>query len=79
MTLEGAIATMYDITIRAQVDASVFPYVLTDIGQTEMTVEAAIGCTLEKLFAIVNMKGVTISPSERELEPNWDSVLSQER
>jgi hypothetical protein len=69
---------MYDIFIRAQVDASVFPYELKNIELTEMTVEGAVGCTLEKLFAIVNMKEVTMTPSSRELEPDWDSLLSQD-
>jgi hypothetical protein len=69
---------MYDITIRARVDAAVFPYELKNIELTEMAIESAVGCTLEKLFLIVNMREVTISPSSRELEPDWDSLLSQD-
>jgi hypothetical protein len=69
---------MYDITIRARVDAAVLPYELKNIELAEMVVESAVGCTLEKLFSIVNMKGVTISLSSRELEPDWDSLLSQD-
>ncbi|HJT59824.1 MAG TPA: hypothetical protein VJ761_25160 [Ktedonobacteraceae bacterium] len=70
---------MYDIVIRAQVEASVVPYELKNIEVTEFMVESAVGTTLEKLFAIVTMKGVTITPSSRELEPDLDSLLSQER
>ena len=70
---------MYDIVIRAQVEASVVPYELKNIEVTEFMVESAVGTTLEKLFAIVTMKGVTITSSSRELEPDLDSLLSQER
>ncbi len=70
---------MYEITIRAQIEASVVPYELKNIERTEMMVEGAVSLTLEKIFAIVNMKGVTISPSSREFEPDLDGLLSQER
>ena len=41
-----------------------------------MAVESAVGCTLEKLFPTVNMREVTISPSSREAESDWDALLS---
>jgi hypothetical protein len=69
---------MYDITIRARVDAAVFPYELKNIELTEMAIECAVGCTLEKLFAIVDMKEVTLNPSSRERELDLDSLLSQD-
>jgi hypothetical protein len=69
---------MYDITIRARVDAAVFPYELKNIELTEMAIECAVGCTLEKLFAIVDMKEVTLDPSSRERELDLDSLLSQD-
>ena len=69
---------MYDITIRARVDATVFPYELKNIELTEMAIECAVGCTLEKLFAIVDMKEVTLNPSSRERELDLDSLLSQD-
>lgn len=69
---------MYEITIRARVDAAVFPYELKNIELTEMAIEAAVGCTLEKLFSIVDMKEVAINPSSRERELDLDSLLSQD-
>ncbi len=69
---------MYDITIRARVDAAVVPYELKNIELTEMAIECAVGCTLEKLFAIVDMKEVTLNPSSRERELDLDSLLSQD-
>ena len=70
---------MYDLMIRAQVEASEFPCELKNIELTEMMVEGAIACLLEKLFAMVDMKEVTMTLSLREREPDWDSLLSQER
>jgi hypothetical protein len=69
---------MYDITIRARVDAAVFPYELKNIELTEMAIESAVGIILEKLFSIVDMKEVTINPSSRERELDLDSLLSQD-
>jgi hypothetical protein len=69
---------MYDITIRARVDAAVVPYELKNIELTEMAIESAVGIILEKLFSIVDMKEVTINPSSRERELDLDSLLSQD-
>ena len=69
---------MYDIIIRARVDAAVFPYELKNIELTEMAIESAVGIILEKLFSIVDMKEVTINPSSRERELDLDSLLSQD-
>ena len=67
---------MYDIIIHARVDAAVLPYELKNIELTEMAIESAVGCTLEKLFSIVDMKEVAINPSSRERELDLDSLLS---
>ncbi len=69
---------MYDITIRARVDAAVVPYELKNIELTEMAIESAVGIILEKLFSIVDMKEVTLNPSSRERELDLDSLLSQD-
>ncbi|HLH62403.1 MAG TPA: hypothetical protein VKV20_12025 [Ktedonobacteraceae bacterium] len=69
---------MYELMIRAQVDASVFPYELKNVELAEMTIEGAVACVLEKLFLVVNMREVTMTPSSREYERDWDSLLSQD-
>ena len=69
---------MYEIIIHAHVDAAGFPYELTNIELTELAVESAVGCALERLFAIVDMKEVTISSGSREPERDWDSLLLQD-
>jgi hypothetical protein len=76
--MKGAKTLMYDIIIRVQVDAAVVPYKLENIELAELVVEDAVGCTLEKLFAIVDMKEVTISPSSQKVEVDWDALLSQD-
>jgi len=73
---KGANIIMYDVIIRVQIDAAVLPYELKNIELAELAVEGAVGCTLEKLFPTVNMKEVTISPSSREAESDWDTLLS---
>jgi len=56
----------------------VFPYKLENIELAELVIEDAVGCTLEKLFAIVDMKEVTVSPSSQKVEVDWDALLSQD-
>ena len=70
-------AAMYTIKIHIEADAAVFPYELKNTGLVEFVVESAVGCSLEGLFTEVIMKEVTISRSPREVEQDWDALLSQ--
>ena len=67
----------YTIKIHIEADASVLPYELKNTGAVELIVEAAVGCSLQDLFTEVIMKEVTISRSPREIEQDWDALLSQ--
>ena len=67
----------YTIKIHIEADASVLPYELKNTGAVELIVEAAVGCSLQGLFTEVIMKEVTISRSPREVEQDWDALLSQ--
>jgi len=69
----------YTIQILIEADASVLPYELTNTGHVEMIVESAVGCSLQDLYTEVIMKDVTISRSPREVEHDWDTLLSQRR
>ena len=71
-------AAMYTIKIHIEADAAVFPYELKNTGLVEFVVESAVGCSLEGLFTEVIMKEVTISRSPREVEQDWDALLSQD-
>lgn len=66
----------YTINILVEVDAALLPYELKNIEMAEMVVESVVGCSLEGLFATVTMKEVKISPSPREVERDWDALLS---
>jgi hypothetical protein len=68
----------YTIQIHIEADASVLPYELKNTGAVELIVEAAVGCSLQGLFTEVIMKEVTISRSPREIEQDWDALLSQD-
>jgi len=70
-------ATTYTIKIHIEADASVFPYELKNTRLAEIVVEGAVACSLEGLFTEVIMKEVTISRSPREVEQDWDALLSQ--
>ena len=78
-TAEGANAIMYTLLIRAEVDAAVIPYELTHLEQIELTVESAVACALQALFVSVDMKEVSICPSSREVERDWDSLLAPDQ
>ena len=69
----------YTIQIHIEADASVLPYELKNTEAVEMIVESAVGCSLEGLYTEVIMKDVTISRSPREVEQDWDTLLSQHR
>jgi len=68
---------MYTIKIHVEVDAAVFPYELKNTELAEFVVEGAVGCSLENLFTSVNIKEVSITPSSRETEQDWDALLPQ--
>lgn len=70
---------MYTLLIRAEVDAAIVSYELTHLERIELTVEGAVACTLQALFVTVDMKEVSISPSSREVERDWDSLLAQDQ
>jgi hypothetical protein len=67
----------YTIKIHIEADATVFPYELKNIELAEIVVEGAVACSLQGLFTEVIMKEVTISRSPREVEQDWDALLSQ--
>ena len=69
----------YTIQIHVEADASVLPYELKNTVLVEMIVESAVGCSLQDLYTEVIMKDVTISRSPREVEQDWDTLLSQHR
>lgn len=69
----------YTIQILIEADASVLPYELKNTVLVEMIVESAVGCSLQDLYTEVTMKDVTISRSPREVEQDWDTLLSQHR
>jgi len=64
-------AAMYIINVCVEVQ----PYELKNVELMELDVEAAIGCALERLFATIEIKDVSIYPAQPELERDWDSLL----
>lgn len=69
---------MYNINIRVEVDTGVFPNELKNTELAELVVESAVGCVLQNLFTTVTIKEVSISPSPRDGERDWDALLSQD-
>jgi hypothetical protein len=69
---------MYNISIRVEVDTGVFPNELKNAELAELVVESAVGCALQNLFTTVTIKEVSISPSPRDVERDWDALLSQD-
>jgi len=68
---------MYTIKIHVEADAAVFPYELKNTELAELVVEGAVACSLENLFTSVTIKEVSISRSSRDVEQDWDALLSQ--
>ncbi len=68
---------MYTFNIQAEADGPLFPHELKNTGLAEIAVEGEVGCSLEKLFTYATIKEVTISRSPREVEQDWDALLSQ--
>jgi hypothetical protein len=73
---KGMYVIMFIINIHVEVDAAMLPYELQNIELAELVVESAVGCSLERLFPTVNIKEVSIKPSPREVERDWDALLS---